>query len=186
MKAHLNGKFYFTVLLLCGMIAFVGWGIYFVNHETILMEDGAPMDVGTKRMMSVLFGLILLSWCLSLLVLLRQMLLGQAFVLDAQGVHGTASALLLFTVLLVVPVRHIPFAAVTRITRQNAMLTLHLDKSKLDVFPLFRPFVRKEYHLFMGFTKESPREIREALEEMLARYGQEGLHIEVLTQEEEP
>ena len=186
MKAHLNGKFYFTVLLLCGMIAFVAYGIYFVNHEVILMEDGTPMGTGTKWMMSVLFGIVLLSWCLSLLTLVRQMLLGQAFVLDAQGVHGTASALLIFTLLLVVPVRSIPFAAVTRITKQNAMLTLHLDKSKLDVFPLFRPFVRKEYRLFMGFTKESPREIREGLEEMLARSGQEGLHIEILTQEEEP
>lgn len=162
-KAKLNAKFYIAVLLLLVIVA-IGWnGIYFLNTNEILMEDNMPMDSRTKALFTFLMSVIILSWTASFFTLVRQLLFGSAFVIDENGIHNTATAMVVLAFILVVPVRTIPFSAIKKVSDENGVLTLHIDKTKIDVLPLLRPFVRKRFNLFSGFTSESSDDVKAEL-----------------------
>ena len=157
--AKLNLKFYIISALLFLLVA-IGWyGIYFLNTNEILLEDGAVLENDAKIIFSIIIAIIVLSWTLSFITLVRQAVLGFAFVLDSQGINYTATAINILAFIFVVPIKRIPYNAIKGITDEDGLLTLSIDKKKLDVFFLFRPFVRKKYHLFSGFTVDSKEEI---------------------------
>lgn len=163
-KARLNVKFYIVSILLLGLVIFGWYGTYFLNANEILMEDNTPMDPSTKLVITILFFVIILSWTVSFWVLFRQMLLGYAFTIDEEGIHGTATAINLLSFIFVMPVRTIPFSAIERVSKEDGILTLYLDKAKIDAVPILRLFVRKRYHLFSGFTVEKQDAIKAAFE----------------------
>ena len=161
-KAKLNTKFYIVSVILLGMVALGIYGLYFLNANEILMDD-APMDATTKTILSALIGVIVLSWALSLLALIRQMVLGYAFCIDDKGIHRTLTAVNVLAFIFIVPIKCIPYEAIERASIEGGILTLHIDKKKVDVLSILRPFVRKEYHLFAGFTSEMQEDIKNEL-----------------------
>lgn len=161
-KARLNAKFYVVSVLLLGIVILGIYGVYFLNSNEILMDD-APMDAQTKTILSALIGVIVLSWGLSLLAVIKQMVHGLAFCMDDKGIHHTLSAVNFLAFIFVVPIKSIPYDAIESVTDENGTLTLLIDKKKVDTFFMFRPFVRREYHLFTGFTVEKQEEIKNEL-----------------------
>ena len=81
-KAKLNLKFYIVSILLLGIVALGWYGVYFLNANEILMEDNTPMDSQTKMLFIIAIGAVVLSWTFSFFTLIRQVLLGYAFVID--------------------------------------------------------------------------------------------------------
>lgn len=169
LKAKLNSKYYIISFLLLGLVVFAWYGLYFLNANDILMED-TPMDAETKMLFTVLLGLVGASWTLSLVTLIRQMLVGAAFRVDRDGIHTTATLFMLFAFIFVVPVKTIPYDAIRKVSEENGILSVSLDKSKIKVSPILRPLVRKEYHFFLGFTKEKPEDIKRALDRFMGNY----------------
>ena len=167
MKARLNLKFYIISIVMLCLVVFVWYGIYFLNSNEILMEDNTPMDAGTKSLFTVLMSMIAISWTASLLTLIRQMLLGFAFRIAENGIHDTATAIMILAFIFVVPIRRIPYNAIQQISEENGILTIRIDKSKIQVVPFLKPFVRKEYHFFSGFTKEKVENIKETLNDFM-------------------
>ena len=170
LKAKLNSKYYMISFLLLGLVVFAWYGLYFLNANDILMEDNTPMDAETKMLFTVLLGLVGASWTLSLVTLIRQMLVGAAFRVDRDGIHTTATLFMLFAFIFVVPVKTIPYEAIRKVSEENGILSVSLDKSKIKVSPILRPLVRKEYHFFLGFTKEKPEDIKRALDRFMGNY----------------
>lgn len=166
-KARLNTKFYIVSVLLFCLVVFVWYGIYFINTNEILMEGDTPMDAGTKAIFTVLISIIALSWTVSLAVLIRQAIIGSAFCMDESGIHSTATAIMLLAFIFVTPIKTIPYSAITQVSDEVGILTLKLDKSKVEVLPIFRFLVRGEYHFFCGFTKEKQEDIKQALEQLM-------------------
>ena len=167
MKARLNLKFYIISIVMLCLVVFVWYGIYFLNSYEILMGDNTPMDEGTKSLFTVLICIIAISWTASLLTLIRQMLLGYAFRVDEDGIHNTATAIMILAFIFVVPIRRIPYNAIQQISEENGILTIRIDKSKIQVVPFLRPFVRKEYRFFSGFRKEKMENIKETLNDFM-------------------
>ena len=167
-KAKLNAKFFVVFALLLGIVIFGWYGVYFLNANEIMMED-APMDPSTKLIFTVFLSAVVLSWSVSALVLLRQIVFGRAFTLDDEGVHDTATAVNLLAFIFVVPIRKIPYDAIEKIDEENGALTLHIDKERVEVFSLFRPFLRKSCHLFSGFTAENRETIKAELDRRMQR-----------------
>ena len=166
-KAKLNVKFFiFSILLLAGVV--LGWyGVYFMNANEILMEDNTPMNAKTKLFFTVAESLILLSWTLSFFTLVRQALFGYAFALDENGIHTTATAIIVLAFVFVIPIRTIPFSAVEKVTEDDGVFTLHIEKAKIDIIPILRIFARKRYNLFSGFTVEKQDVIKANLKSIL-------------------
>lgn len=161
-KSKLNLKFYISSIVLSGMVALIWYALYFINTNEIMMED-APMDSGTKMFFSAAFCVVALSWTLSLFTVLRQWLRGYGFYMDNDGICSTATAVNIFALIFIVPIRKIPYSAIKRMSYENGILTLHIDKSNIDVFPLFRIFVNKSYHFFHSFTSTEHDEIKAEL-----------------------
>lgn len=151
-KAELNLKFYIVLILLLAITVFGWYGLFFLNTNEILMEDNVPMGNQIKMFFSGIIGLVVLSWTISLFVLLRQMFIGYAFSIDEEGINLTATAVNILAFIFVVPIRKIPFTAIKRVSLENGKLVIHIDKSKIDINPIFRIFARKKYHFFSGFT----------------------------------
>ncbi|MCQ2449291.1 MAG: hypothetical protein MJ132_03780 [Clostridia bacterium] len=170
LTAKPSAKFYVATALLLSIVA-IGWyGLCFLNANRILMEDDTPMDSGTKLFLTVAMGLVVLSWSISLVTLVRAMLRQSVFQIDEKGIHHTAMAKMIFAFIFVIPVKTIPFEAIQRVTEENGMFAIQIDKSKIDVTPFFKPFVSKEYHCFAGFTKENQEAIKEALNDFGKKY----------------
>ena len=163
-KARISLKFYIVSFVLLALVVFVWYGIYFLNANEILMEDGAPMDSTTKIIFTVLMSLIAFSWSVSLFILIRQMLLKYAFVMDEDGIHNTVTAIVILAFIVIVPVKLIPYDAVLYTKEEDGILTSKLDKAKCVTSPVFKPFMRSEYHFFSGFTSEKQENIKNTLD----------------------
>lgn len=163
-KARISLKFYIVSFVLLALVVFVWYGIYFLNANEILMEDGAPMDSTTKMIFTVLMSLIAFSWSVSSLILIRQMLLKYAFVMDEDGIHNTVTVIVILAFIVIVPVKLIPYDAVLYTKEEDGILTSKLDKAKCVTSPIFKPFVRNEYHFFSGFTSEKQENIKNTLD----------------------
>ena len=84
--------------------------------------------------------------------------------IDENGIHNTSTAINVLAFIFVVPIRTIPFSAIERFSEDNGVLTLEIDKAKIDLIPILRIFARKRYHLFSGFTVEKQDIIKVELE----------------------
>ena len=166
-KAKLNLKFYIVSILLLGIVALGWYGAYFLNTNEILIEDNTPMDSQTKMLFTIAIGAVVFSWTFSLFTLIRQMLFGCAFMIDENGIHTTATAINVLAFIFIVPIRTIPFYAIERVSEDDGILTLHIDKSQVDMIPILRIFARKRYHLFSGFTAEKQNIIKTEIEKFI-------------------
>ena len=93
-KAKLNlklYKLYIAAILLFGIVILGWYGVYFLNKNTIFMEDNLPMDNRIKLLFSIAIGVVVLSWTIPLFTLVRQIWMGQAFSMDEEGIHSTAT-----------------------------------------------------------------------------------------------
>lgn len=166
-KAKLNIKFYIAFILLLGIVI-IGWyGIYFLNANEILMENGTSMTYWKKLFFTFAMSVIVLSWTFSLLTLVRQIIIGYAFIMDENGIHATATAFFMLALFVVVPIRTIPYSAILSISKEDNVLTLNIDKSKINLIPFLRVFVRKKYHLFSGFTVQKQENIKAELDKYI-------------------
>lgn len=165
--ARLNKKFYiFAFILLCFVL--LGWyGIYFLNTNEVLLHDNLPMDVQTKTIATVLLSIVLFTWTVSLFTMIKQIISSKAFYIDEGGIHCTATGIIIFAFIIIVPVRNIPFDATKSIFVESDVLTVKVDKSKIDINPLFRLFVRGEYRFFNGFILEEQDDIKLELEKYI-------------------
>ena len=166
-EAKLNFKFYIATFLLLGIVVLGWYSVFFLNSNEILMEDNMPMDNQTKMLFGTMISIVLLSWSFSFLTMLRQILIGHAFSMDAEGIHLTATAINVLAFIFIVPIRKIPYSAIEKVSQENRSLCLHIDKSEIDIIPIFRVFARKKYYLFSGFTVAKQGEI----ENQLKKYG---------------
>jgi len=165
-KAKLNlklYKLYIAAILLFGIVILGWYGVYFLNKNTIFMEDNLPMDNRIKLLFSIAIGVVVLSWTISLFTLVRQIWMGQAFSMDEEGIHSTATGTIIFALIFIIPVRTIPYSAIENISEESGVLTLHIDKAKIDMIPILRIFAEKRYHLFSGFTAEKQENIKSEL-----------------------
>ena len=166
-KARLNLKFYIVSVLLLCLVLFAWYGIYFLNANEILMEDNTPMDSGTKGIFTALMSVVAVSWTMSFFALLRQIVAGIAFCMDNDGIHTTATAVMILAFIFVVPIKTIPYDAIVQVNEDNGILSVKIDKSKISALPILKLFVRKEYRFFSGFTKENSSEIKQMLTQFI-------------------
>lgn len=162
-KARLNLRYYIVSVIMLLLVVFVWYGIYFLNSNEILMEDNTPMNAEIKSVLTVLMSVVAVSWTISLLILIRQMFLGCAFSIDEDGIRNTATANLILAFIFVVPVKRIPYNAIQQISEEHGILTIRIDKSRIQTLPILKLFIRKDYHFFLGFTKEKTENIKAAL-----------------------
>lgn len=166
-KARLNLKFYIVSVLLLCLVLFAWYGIYFLNANEILMEDNSPMDSGTKGLFTALMSIVAVSWTMSFFALVRQIVAGIAFCMDNDGIHTTATAVIILAFIFVVPIKTIPYDAIVQVHEDNGILSIKLDKSKISVLPILKLFLRKEYRFFSGFSKENSSEIKKMLNQFI-------------------
>ena len=163
LKAKLSVKFYFVSALLLAMIVFCCYGIYFLNTTLILDENNVPIGKGTRLILTFLMCVVLLSWIISLITMIRQIFLQSAFTMDENGIHNTASAIMILAFIFVIPIKQIPYDAIQTVSEKNGILTVKMVKSKIKTVPFLKFFVRSEYHFFSGFTQEKSDNIKEFL-----------------------
>ncbi len=160
-SSKLNTKFYIVSILLCVFTALCWCMVYSFFSGEILVDNKQPFN--EEKWFFIALCIVLISWTISAFSLLRQIISGYAFCMDENGIHSTSTAIIIFSLVFVIPVRTIPYSAIERIEKEKGAFTLILRKSEIDVFPPFRLFMSKRYHLFYGFTVEKHERVKEEL-----------------------
>lgn len=159
--AKLRPLYYIAMLFLAAAVALLGSFLPYWLTNDILLEDNTPMPAEQKTLITLVFVIVLLSWTVSLIVMIMQIVRGSLFTADASGITHTLQAMVLFALIIVIPIRKIPREAIESLEEKDGHLQARLDKSKVDVCPLWRPFVQKTYHFGYRFAKTDPASLRE-------------------------
>lgn len=152
MEVKLNKKYYIVTVLMTTLVIFVWYGIYFLNTNQVMIED-EPMTNNETIAFTIMFAAVAVTWTLSFISMVRQIFLGYAFSMDTDGIYNTLNGIILFAFIFVIPVRRIPFSAITGVSKRDGQLVVSVDKSQVAAFPIFRPFIRCEYHFCQGFCQ---------------------------------
>lgn len=145
-------------------ITAIGWyGLWFINTETIHMEDGSVMGNDFKLIASAVMGAAVLSWTFSLVTVIRQIFSGCAFTISEEGVCNTYCAVSFLAFIFVIPIKRIPYSAIKELREEGSALVATLDKKQIEVFPAVRFLVPREYNFMYGQTKSKVPEIRSEL-----------------------
>lgn len=163
LTAKLNAKFYVVTVLFSGIVVLGWYGIWFLNSNVILMENESPMTGETKMLFTLFMAAAVLSWSVSLVSMLRQILFGCAFKMDESGIHTTSTVMIFLAFILVIPIKTIPYDAIVGIKKENNVIILHIDKARVTGCSFLRLFIRKQYSLFEGFTTVNKMDIENIL-----------------------
>ena len=92
----LHGKlrpgFYIATVFLAAAVALLLWFLPSWLSEDILLDDNIPLPAAQKTVITVIFILVLLSWTVSLIVMIMQIVRGSLFTADASGDHPHAAS----------------------------------------------------------------------------------------------
>ena len=154
MQAKWGWRIYAAAVLLLGAVCIAVDAIWFLQSHSVEM-DGAPMSPAVKGLFTLLSGAVTVSWVISLVAVVGRLIGGTAWRMDETGIHSTLNGTILFAFIFVIPVKHIPWAAVSSLAVEDGVLTARIDKKAVSVFPIFRPFLRKSYHFCQGFTEKT-------------------------------
>ncbi|MBQ0102080.1 MAG: hypothetical protein KBT31_04730 [Firmicutes bacterium] len=174
MKAKLNARFYIAAVLLFVFVAVAWYGVYFLMTNDISVgEDSVPMNGTEKTVLAVISTLVGLSWTFSLVTVLGIAARGCGFIMDESGIRSTASITVFLAFIFVVPIKHIPYSALSEITfhddTDKRMVTARLDKEKAGIPLLLRPLVPDEYHFFAYYTTAKTDEIMTELKKHIEK-----------------
>ena len=175
MKAKLNARFYIAAVLLFVFVAIAWYGVYFLMTNDISVgEDSVPMNGTEKNVLAVISTLVGLSWTFSLVTVLGIAARGCGFIMDESGIRSTASITVFLAFIFIVPIKHIPYHALSEITLRGddaarRMITARLDKEKAGIPLLLRPLVPDEYHFFAYYTTAKTDEIMTELKKYMEK-----------------
>lgn len=166
-QAKLSFKFYIIAILLFAIVLFGWYGTYSIATSEVVIG----MNSKTKSFLILLFCLIIGTWTLSLFTVIRQGIMGYAYYMDKNGIHSTATGIIVFSLIFVIPVGCIPYDAILEVIEQEKDLYIKIDKSKINVSPILKPFVRSEYHFFSAMTTVKLNETKAALKNFMKKYN---------------
>ncbi len=152
--------YYFMTFALALFTASTAFGAHMIsNANENLMDDNIPMTPGTKLLFTFALCIIFLSAASSLVVLIRQIILGYAYKIDSEGIHNKLNATILFALVIIIAVKFIPKAAIKSIEKSDSAITIKIDKTKVNTFPLLKPIIRSEITLSKKFLKTDETEL---------------------------
>ena len=164
----LNTRFLICLVLLLGVVALAVKVIYMMLTGQVLDENGEALGKGFEILISALIAIVISTYIYSAAVMLRQYIRfsGSAFELTHDGIENTMTCINLFAVILVFPVRCIPWEAVKCVRREADHYVAEIDTSQLKVNFLSKLILKiSGYHFCNKFTKENVTEAE------LSRFG---------------
>ena len=157
----LNTRFLICLVLLLGVAALAVKVIYMMLTGQVRDENGQVLTGGIEKLLPVLIALVISTYVFSAVIMLRQYIRfsGSAFELTDDGIENTMTCINLFAVILVLPVRCIPWEAVKRVRREADHYVAEIDTSQLKVNFLSKLILKSSgYHFCNKFTKENVTE----------------------------
>ena len=160
-KQKLNSSFYvYIVFLAICLITFPGT-IFGILTDTVVPENGEAFNIRGKILLVSCGTLITLFSAISIITAIRQVIIGHAFIIDGEGIHSTLSVFGSKTIAVLLPIKKIPYDAIESAYMDGSNVTLILDKEKIEVNSLIKPFVRKKYKFVYQFAKYDEKSLRE-------------------------
>lgn len=137
-EKRLNKSIYFSVVFLIGLPTFV---IFTLLKNTPSSGNIFGFeDISTFEYWFIIsfIGLICLVCISSVLVLLRQIVKFNniAFTVDREGIHDTFVSIILFSFIIILPVKLIPWNAVKEIKKDDEKLRLEINRKEVVTSPV--------------------------------------------------
>ena len=165
-EPKLKPIFYILCVLLCALVVFGWYGVYFLNANEIMME-GEPISSDLKSFVTALFSVIVGSWTLSLFTVVRQAIRGYAFSLDETGICNTCMGIMVFSFIIIIPVSCIPYSAILYLSEKDGEPVVRVKKREVVLPFVLRPFVRSEYFFLYRLCGAKADELKGRLEKYL-------------------
>ncbi len=137
-EKRLSKSIYFSVIFLIGLVAFVGFTLYKQYSESGTIFGFEDISGIEYWFIISLIGLICLVCLSSVFVLLRQIIKFNniAFTVDREGIHDTFVSIILFSFIIILPVKLIPWNAVKEIKKDDDKLSLEINRKEVVASPV--------------------------------------------------
>lgn len=156
-ERKLNGKIWFFIILLGGIVPVGAYGEYMMWTGQVRGESGEPLEKWLVALTSALMIPILCAYSALAVSLIRQVIQNKsrAFTFDSEGIHGTVTGFMMFAFAIVLPVKTIPWSAVTYIDRSGGFVYIRVKTSEIEASRLARLIIKiRGYSFCSGFTKD--------------------------------
>lgn len=158
MKEHkLNFRFAVCLGILAAVLMLVASFLYRLFSGEVIDESGTDVPMIIK----VLIAVIASTYLVSAITMLRQYIVnrGTAFELSDSGIGNTMVCVMLFAIILVIPVKCIPWEAVKCVYIEPDGYKAEIDTEKLNINFLSKLILKfSGYHFCNKFTKVSVTE----------------------------
>lgn len=158
-EPKLKPVFYILCILLCALVVFGWYAIYFLNTNVIMMED-VPMSSDMRTIMTVLLSVIVGTWTFSLVTAVTQAVRGYAYSLDETGICNTLMGIMIFSLIIVIPIKCIPYTAIAEFTTKDGEPVAKVRRKEVVVPFILRPFVRGEYFFLYRLSRTDFDELK--------------------------
>ncbi len=144
MQGKLNKWYWLFWAFLTTVACAAIWFVCELLGGKIMTENGL-MAENERLFLGVGVGLIALTWIWSALVFLSYCVRGIGFVMDEKGISQTFVGFGLLAFILILPVKQIPWDAVTAVEKENGEIKLKLQTSKVKASFLAKLVLKMGY-----------------------------------------
>ena len=161
-EPKLKPLFYILCIVLCALVILGWYFVYAMSTDVIMMED-EPMPSDMKAVLTGMFSFIIGTWSLSLVTVIIQAVRGYAYSLDETGICNTCMGIMIFSLIIVIPVKCIPYTAIADFSLNMGEPVAKINKKDVEVSFLLRPFVRGEYYFLYRLSCTNVDKLKERI-----------------------
>ncbi len=163
MKTHKVGwSAWFLTVFLAAVIALGVKVIVMLLAGEVAMEDG-PMDPTYARVLAIVSALVLLTWLISVLTMLRQLIFyrGTELTLTHEGIEHTTVTVVILAFVLVLPIKFIPWEAVTYYGKKDGHPYVKVDTGRVKASFVAKAILKASGYAFCGNACRPPVTVEE-------------------------
>lgn len=157
-EKKLNWKIYFFMILFGGTLILAAYAFFLSASGRLGDENGNPLGVFWRAVLCLTILIVCSSYAVTFFSLLYQTVARRrtAFIADSEGIRSTVVLIHFAAFVLAVPVRFIPWSAVSYISVGSGdnSVFIRAKKNGIEASRLARLILRTTgYHFCLGFLK---------------------------------
>lgn len=143
---HKWGVWYYIAMIGLGAVVALGMEVVYMLANGKVQYEGGPMPQTEANILAIVMAIILITYAISALSMLMHLIAfkGAAMEVTEEGIENTLTAIVILAFVVVLPVKKIPWNAMTRTKNADKDMGIHVkvDKELVEAAPAAKMILR--------------------------------------------